>query len=65
MKYTEDQHKQDKSDMLGEFNRAIAEAEELRKAESKAAEDGSAATAGTPEGNSAGTAPGATPLQAA
>jgi hypothetical protein len=33
MTYKEDQHNQAKSDMLGEFNKAILDAEDLRKAE--------------------------------
>jgi hypothetical protein len=33
MNYTEDKHNQAKSDMLGEFNKAILDAEDLRKAE--------------------------------
>ena len=43
MTYKEDQHNQAKSDMLGEFNKAIADAEELRKAATGTADDGSAA----------------------
>ena len=36
MTYKEDQHNQAKSDMLGEFNKAILDAENLRKAETEA-----------------------------
>ena len=43
MTYKEDQHNQAKSDMLGEFNKAILDAEERRKAATEAADDGSAA----------------------
>lgn len=32
MGYTEDKHNQAKSDMLGEFNKALLDAEDLRKA---------------------------------
>ena len=35
MTYKEDQHNQAKSDMLGEFNKAILDAENLRKAETE------------------------------
>jgi hypothetical protein len=38
MSYTEDQHKRAKSDMLGEFNKAILDAADLRKAETVARE---------------------------
>ena len=34
-----DQHNRDKSDMLGELNKAIADAEELRKAAAEAARE--------------------------
>jgi hypothetical protein len=33
MSYTQDKHDEDKSDMLGKFNKAILDAEDLRKAE--------------------------------
>ena len=36
MTYQEDQHNQAKSAMLGEFNKAILDAENLRKAETEA-----------------------------
>jgi hypothetical protein len=35
MTHTEDKHNQAKSDMLGEFNKAILDAEERRKAATK------------------------------
>jgi hypothetical protein len=38
MNHTEDKHNQAKSDMLGEFNKAILDAEELLKAETAARE---------------------------
>lgn len=38
MNYTADKHNQAKSDMLGEFNKAILDAEDLRKAETTARE---------------------------
>jgi hypothetical protein len=44
MTYREDQHNQAKSDMLGEFNKAILDAEDLRKAETEVSDDVSAAT---------------------
>jgi hypothetical protein len=43
MTYQEDQHNQAKSDMLGEFNKAILDAEKRRKAATEAAGDDSAA----------------------
>ena len=42
MTYKEDQHNQAKSDMLGEFNKAILDAEDLRKAETEASDARSA-----------------------
>jgi hypothetical protein len=38
MNYTDDKYNRAKSDMLGEFNKALLEAEELRKAETVARE---------------------------
>jgi hypothetical protein len=43
MTYQEDQHNQAKSDMLGEFNRAILDAENLRKAQTEVSDASSAA----------------------
>ncbi len=51
MTYTSDQYKRDKNAMLGEFNKAILDAEDLRKAETAARERSKE----TPE--SAGAAP--------
>lgn len=43
MKYTVAKYNRAKSDMLGEFNKAIADAEDLRNAETAVSDDGSAA----------------------
>lgn len=43
MTYKEDKHNQAKSDMLGEFNKAILEAEDLRKAAAEVSDAASAA----------------------
>ena len=42
MKYTTDEHDRAKSEMLGEFNKAIADAEDLRKAATADFDGGSA-----------------------
>jgi hypothetical protein len=46
MTHTEDKHNQAKSDMLGEFNKAILDAEDLLKAETAARERPEAAPEG-------------------
>ncbi len=49
MGYTADEHNQAKSDMLGELNKAIADAEELRKPATEVADEGPAAAQEKPE----------------
>jgi hypothetical protein len=58
MTYKEDKHNQAKSDMLGEFNRAITDAEDLRKAALQPADDAAAAAREISGGKAAGAGTG-------